>query len=220
MRTENYIPQGTLEQKAGQWISELRAAVPARPHLVLEPERCALLVVDMNRYLASPRGGAFLPAASAIIPNIRRLIEVWREHRWPLAFTRHGHKEGDGGMLGRFFSDYIRETWPQAEIVDSLSPVPGEWVFPKSTYDAFLGTGLQEYLRYRKATQVLVTGVLTHMCCETTARSAFCRGFEVWVPVDATASSTEAFHVAALRGMASCVASPMITSEVLACARW
>jgi isochorismate hydrolase len=78
-----------------------------------------------------------------------------------------------------------------------------------------MGTGLQELLHERRMEQVLVTGVLTHMCCETTARSAFCRGFEVYVAADGTATSSEDRHVCSLMSMADSVALIMSVAEVL-----
>jgi isochorismate hydrolase len=63
---------------------------------------------------------------------------------------------------------------------------------------------------------VLITGVLTHMCCETTARAAFCRGHEVYLPADATASSSEDRHLGSLLAMADACAVILDTEEVLA----
>ena len=85
----------------------------------------------------------------------------------------------------------------------------------KETYDAFIGTELESLLGERGLDQVLVTGVLTHMCCETTARSAFCRGFEVYVAADATATSSEERHLGSLLSMADAVAVITSTEEVL-----
>ena len=85
----------------------------------------------------------------------------------------------------------------------------------KTTYDAFLNTELEDILGSAGVDQVLVTGVLTHMCCETTARSAFCRGFEVYVAADATASSREELHLGSLVSMADSVAVIVGSEEVL-----
>lgn len=187
-----------------------------RPHLVIEPARCALLVVDMLRYFAHPGGRCFLPVAGLIIPRVRSLLDAWREMGGVVAFTRHCHTgDGDLGMLGRFFSDYIRSGEPDAAIVDELTPVDLEPVFEKTTYDAFLGTGLGDFLEESGVEQVIVSGVLTHMCVETTARSAFCRGYEVFVPADATASSCLERHLQSLEGMADAVAIVTGTGEIL-----
>jgi len=78
-----------------------------------------------------------------------------------------------------------------------------------------LGVLTTELLRRAGKDQVVVTGVLTHMCCETTARSAFCRGFEVYLPADALASSDEAHHTASLLNLADAVAVVLSTRELL-----
>jgi nicotinamidase-related amidase len=170
----------------------------------------------MLRYFADPAGRCYLPAASAVVPRIAALLRAFREAGGLVVFTRHGHRgAGDLGMLGKFFSDYIREGEPDAAIVPALKPAPGEPVVRKTTYDAFLGTPLEETLLEYEIEQVVVTGVLTHMCCETTARAAFCRGFEVYVPVDAVASSSEERHLGSLLSMADAVAVVTSTAEVL-----
>jgi nicotinamidase-related amidase len=175
----------------------------------------------MLHYFADPAGRCFLPAAAAVAPRIRLLLEAWRELGGTVAYTRHCHEgEHDLGMLGRFFGDHIHAGKPEAEIIDLLEPMKGEAVFPKTTYDAFHGTGLEALLRETGSEQLLVTGVLTHMCCETTARSAFCKGYEVYVPADATASSCEERHLQSLKSMADCVAVVLSVEEVLErCAR-
>ncbi len=216
MRTANYVDEVTLEERSGLWLEKVRSSVAPRPHLQLIPERCALLVIDMLRYFADPSGRCYLPAAGAILPRIAALLAAWRKIDGALVFTRHCHEgEHDLGMLGRFFSDYIHAGEPEADIVAAIAPANKEPVIQKTTYDAFLDTPLQSILEDRRADQVLVTGVLTHMCCETTARSAFCRGFEVYVPADACASSAEEWHMNSLLAMADSVAIITSTREVL-----
>jgi isochorismate hydrolase len=117
-------------------------------------------------------------------------------------------------MFDKFYSDFIRVDEPDAQITSSLAPRPGEPVLLKNTYDAFLHTDLEEILKQSGATQIVLCGVLTHMCCETTARSAFCRGFEVYLPVDALATTLENRHVASLKSMADAVGVPLCVAAV------
>ncbi len=216
MRTQDYAGQAVLKAKTEHWLATIRNTVAPRPHLEPHVPSCVLLVVDMLRYFVSPEGRSYLPAATPIVPNVVALIRAWRRTGGPVVFTRHCH-EGphDLGMLGKFFSDYIRCGEPDSALVPGVEPREDEPVFRKTTYDAFLGTGLEDHLRSRGVSQVLVTGVLTHMCVETTARSAFCRGFEVFVAADATASSRETFHLHALMSMADSVAVVFGTEEIL-----
>ncbi|MDD4857643.1 MAG: cysteine hydrolase [Candidatus Krumholzibacteria bacterium] len=215
-RAEEYVTPEALSGKMAEWLSCVRGAVAPRPHLKIVPARCGLIVVDMLNYFASPEGRCFLPAAPAAAARIALLVEAWRSFGGNVVFTRHCHTSSeDLGMLGKFFSDYIRCGEPEAEIVTVLAPRTSDVVMNKTTYDAFLGTALEEELRRRGLVQVLVTGVLTHLCCETTARSAFCRGFEVYVAADATASSTEQLHLGSLLALADGVAVIMSTEEIL-----
>ncbi len=210
MRTTDYMGEEP-DAKTAFWLSEIRSKVAPRPHLVLNPSCAALLVIDMQRYFAHPNGRCFLPSTRAVVPRIRMLLDVWRERGGLTVFTRHGHSgQGDLGMLGRFFSDFIKDGEDEASIVDALLPMQGEIVISKTTYDAFLHTSLESYLRDRQIRQVVITGVLTHMCVETTARSAFCRGFEVYIPADGTATGREELHFHSLLAAADAVA--MITS--------
>jgi nicotinamidase-related amidase len=87
-------------------------------------------------------------------------------------------------------------------------------IFVKNQYDAFYNTDLEEYLKSRGIEQVIITGVLTNLCCETTARSAFVKGFEVLFPLDATAAYNKEFHLSTFRnlGFGFC---PIITTADL-----
>jgi len=216
MRTRPYITGSSAEAKTRDWLTRVRESAAPRPHLQLEPPKAALLVIDMLRYFAAPEGRCFLPAAPVAAARIASLLTAWRSFGGTIIYTRHAH-EGphDLGMLGRFFDDYIHTGEPDSEIIDALRPEPGEPLLRKVTYDAFIGTPLSETLKERGVDQILVTGVLTHMCCETTARSAFCRGFEVYVGADATASTTEERHMQSLLAMADSVAVILGSGEIL-----
>lgn len=216
MRTAAYVTPEDLDARSAAWLAHVRSRVAPRPHLVLDPDRCALLVIDLNRYFAQPEGRAFLPASRAVLPNVLALLDAWRARGSTVVFTRHGHAgPEDTGMLGRFFGDWIRADEPQADLLPELAPRSGELVLGKTTYDAFLGTGLQGILEARGVHQVLITGVLTHMCCETTARAAFTRGFDVHVVADATATTDEERHLCSLTALGAAVAVVHGTAEIL-----
>ncbi len=204
MYTEPFVTPENIDDKLKEWLARIERHTHPRPHLILKPEKCALVVVDMLHYFAHPDGRVYLPSAGAIIQKIADLLEYWRSFSGTVVYTRHCHSGSeDLGMLGRFFSDYIRCGKKESEIIHELSPLPGEGVFRKNTYDAFYNTGLDEFLRSESSEQVLITGVLTQMCCETTARSAFVRGYEVYIPADAQTTSSEELHIGSLMNLAS-----------------
>ena len=165
-RTEAYITPDNAADRTAAWLREVRGSVRPRPNLQLDPSSAALVIVDMVNYFAATQGEAFLPASEATLVQLQRLLPVWREAGGAVVFTRHGHDgPHDTGMLGRFFSDYISWGTPASELVSQLTPAPQDVVIRKRTYDAFHETELQETLRDRAIDQVLIGGVLTHMCC-------------------------------------------------------
>ena len=117
--------------------------------------------------------------------------------------------------MTRWWKDSIASESPGGQLVPELD-TSGGVILNKSQYDAFLGTPLEDILRSKGVRQVVICGVMTHLCCETTARSAFMRGFEVFFTVDGTATYTLAFHQAALLNLAHGFAVPMLVEEVLA----
>jgi bifunctional isochorismate lyase/aryl carrier protein len=165
--------------------------------IAFTPGATALLVVDMQGWFLEPTSHAYLPCAAHIVPGLVSLSRVFRENGLPVVFTRHLNTQEDAGALGLWWSDLIRVEDPLSEIASALDTSVGV-VLTKNQYDAFHGTGLEDMLRERGVKRVVVTGVATHLCCETTARSAFVRGFEVTFPVDGTATYDEHHHLATL----------------------
>ena len=75
-------------------------------------------------------------------------------------------------MMKKWWRQLMDVTAPETRILDELQPNT-EDVIKKSQYDAFFNTDLKDRLHSQEITQIVVTGVMTHLCCETTARSAF-----------------------------------------------
>ena len=75
-------------------------------------------------------------------------------------------------------------------------------VVKKHQYSGFHETKLHEYLQTKNVNQIVIAGVMTHLCCESTAREAFMRGYEVFFLMDGTASYSEKLHIGSLRAIA------------------
>ena len=174
----------------------------------------ALFVVDMQGWFLDPSSHAYLPSAAHIVPGLVSLSRAFWENELPVFYTRHLNTEEDAGALGLWWSDLIRVEDPLSEIASALDTSLGT-VIEKNQYDAFHGTGLEELLRERGVKRVVVTGVATHLCCETTARSAFVRGFEVTFPVDGTATYDEHHHLATLLNLSHGFATATRVQDVL-----
>ncbi len=102
------------------------------------------------------------------------------------------------------------------ELIASLSPAAGELVIDKNTSSAFNSTGIEWLLRNLEAETLVVAGVATDMCVETTARDAADRGFNVIVAEDAAATFFEHHHRAALSGFARVFGQVWDSDQVLA----
>ena len=88
-------------------------------------------------------------------------------------------------------------------------------LFRKASMMPFIRRDLEKLLREKGVTQVVICGVMTHLCCETTARSAFMRGFEVFFPVDGTATYNLAFHRASLINLAHGFATIVLMKDTI-----
>ena len=91
----------------------------------------------------------------------------------------------------------------------------GAPIVKKTQYDAFYKTNLKKILNKYKIKQVLITGVMTNLCCETTARSAFIQGFKVFFVVDGTCTQNEMMHRATLINLSYGFAIPVLTEDIL-----
>ncbi|MEW5827947.1 MAG: isochorismatase family protein [Chloroflexota bacterium] len=211
MQKETYFTPETIHTKTGEFLAEV--AHFRRHHPAFVPSSAALLVLDMQRYFLDPASHAFVPSAPAIVSGIERLVAAFEAAQHSIIFTRHANTEADAGRMSTWWRDLLKPGTADSQIVITS---PSAQIIPKTQYDAFFETTLDDLLKARQVRQVVITGVMTHLCCETTARSAFVRGYEVFFTVDGTATYTEAFHRASLLNLAHGFAVPVRVGEMLA----
>ncbi|MCK5785154.1 MAG: isochorismatase family protein [Candidatus Sabulitectum sp.] len=177
-------------------------------------EGLALLMLDMQDFFLSPDSHAFIPSAPELVPVILELAEEFEMHDLPVVYTRHLNTKEDSGMMGRWWKDTITREDPLSKIHEVFDT---SWagIVEKSQYDAFYNTGLDELLHQLEITTVVITGVMTDLCCETTARSAFVRGYRVLMPVDGTATMNMELHRATTANLAHGFAEPVSVSSII-----
>ncbi|PON34929.1 Isochorismatase-like [Parasponia andersonii] len=163
------------------------------------PRAAALLVIDIQNY--------FSAIAKPILPNLLATIRLCRRASIPVIFIRHCHKSpADHGLLPEWWNRHVLlDGTPDSELMPDLDHdirPKDDVILEKTTYGAFQSTCLEEVLRERGVEEVIVTGVNTNVCCETTSREAFMRGFRVFFSTDATATADDELHEAALKNMA------------------
>lgn len=208
-----YFTERTIGAKAQEMIESVRSRGLVRDIEFL-PDRAALLIIDMQRYFLDADSHAFIPSAIPVIDRIARLAERFAERGRPVILTRHVNTAGDAAMLERWWADSMREDDPLNVVTDDIAAL-GTQTIRKTQYDAFYNTELERVLREHDTAQVAIAGVVTHLCCETTARSAFVRGFGVFFLVDGTAAYNEDFHRAALLNLSHGFAVPVLTEDII-----
>ena len=203
----------------GRSVQAKISTVPAEPYpFELCPDECGLLIIDMQRDFLEPGGfGEMLgndvsQLRRTIEPN-RRLLSAWRAAGLLVMHTREGHRPdlsdlppakkvrgrsnmtiGDAGPMGRIL---VRGEAGH-DIIPELYPVAGEPVIDKPGKGAFYATDLHAILQNRGIRQLVVTGVTTEVCVNTTVREANDRGFRCIVLSDCCASYFPEFHAAGL----------------------
>ena len=189
------LPQDTLKllNKAGIQKSDITGRFC--------PQSSALLVLDLQKFFFDPASHAYIPSVSAIIPSLLTLIDSFHQNRRPVFCTRHLNTDKNAGMMKSWWKDLITDNNPLSRLIPEIENhrLP---VIEKSQYDAFHHTNLEQKLHDADVSQLVITGVMTHLCCETTARSGFMRGFKIFFPLDGTATYNAAFHSASLLNLA------------------
>lgn len=194
--------------------------VAAEPYeFEFHPEACALLIIDMQRDFLEPGGfGEMLgndvaQLRGTIEPN-KRLLNIWRSRGWNVIHTREGHRPdlgclppakkvrgrspttiGDVGPMGRIL---VRGEAGH-DIIPELYPAFGEAVIDKPGKGAFYATDLHAILMNRGIKQLIVTGVTTEVCVNTTVREANDRGYDCLVPSDCVGSYFPEFQEMGLK---------------------
>jgi len=193
-----YITEETLPLKTQEWLAHIAPFNPER--MKLNPARAALLVIDMQRFFLDPQSPTFTCGGLAIMSNVKQLIAKFRAAARPVIYTCHVHHPEmlDAGIMGWWWEGMCLEGSEEANVHPDLAPLPGEKIVYKHRYSSFYNTDLETVLRVLKVEDLVITGIMTNMCCESTARDAYYRDYRVFFPADATGSINEEMHLASL----------------------
>jgi nicotinamidase-related amidase len=167
----------------------------------------ALLVVDMQNGFCHPDGsfpriGMGLEGAQEAVRNAAVAVAQARRAAVPVVFTRHVYRPGradEGAALTRNspalagVNGLAAGFW-DADVVDELGCGLEDMVVDKVRFDAFQWTSLEPLLRGLGVGELVVCGVVTNLCVETTVRSAFMRDFPVTLLADGCAAKTRRLH--------------------------
>jgi nicotinamidase-related amidase len=197
----------------------VRVTSPAEPYpFEFDSAHVALMCIDFQRDFVEAGGfgeslGNDVSTLRSAIEPTRRVLQTFRANGWPVIHTREGHREdltdlfpakrdrgnpslriGDDGPMGRL----LTRGSAGHDIIPELSPIDGEVVLDKPGKGAFYATDLETILRASGVTHLVLTGVTTEVCVQSTAREANDRGFECLILSDCTGSYFPEFHKSAL----------------------
>ena len=145
----------------------------------------ALLIVDVqNDYF--PGGKMELHNSLAASRNIKEVLAYCRGNALPVIHVQH--------IAARPGATFFLPGTPGAEFHEDVTPNDGEKIFMKHYPNSFRETGLHEYLTAQQITSLIIVGMMTHMCIDTTVRAAFDLGYECLVVEDCCATKTLKFH--------------------------
>ncbi|MBI2845881.1 MAG: cysteine hydrolase [Chloroflexi bacterium] len=212
---EPYVTPESILAKADLWLKKVE---PFNRHrMQLNRDGAALFVIDMQYFFLDPSSPTFTAGGPAIIPTLQRIIAAFREAGRPVIYTRHVHHPDriDAGIMEWWWEGMCLEGSPESEVHRDIAPLPKEKVILKHRYSAFYNTDLETVLRVLRIEDLVITGVMTNLCCESTARDAYYRDYRVFFLADGTGSINEEMHVASLLSLSLGFAFVTTADEVI-----
>jgi ureidoacrylate peracid hydrolase len=167
-------------------FSEHRQHVEA----ALEPERTAVIVVDMINEFLEDGGLMVLPSGRALYQPIQQLVDAAHAAGAQVIWLRDEHPDLSDPEFRKRIVHCLKGTWG-TQVVAALTPGPDDSIMPKHTYSGFFGTPLHETLQRMGATTLVVTGVVTNICVRSTTHDAFFLGYDVLVPRECVSATSE-----------------------------
>lgn len=213
MIKEEYLTKENHLEKNIEWKNELNK-IRGYVKFHFNIENCALLVLDMQNVFLSHSSHAFIPSSLAVLPIINSLIKYFKNRDRPIFFTRHITSEEEDDLMVKWWKSPISLDNPSSSLSTQLLLGSND-ILIKNKYSAFINTSLEEKLRKKEIKQVLITGVMSHLCCESTAREAFMKNFEVFYVIDGTATYTELLHKGTMFSLAHGFAECLTAKDVL-----
>ncbi|MCP8319180.1 MAG: cysteine hydrolase [Candidatus Methylarchaceae archaeon HK01B] len=197
----------------------------AHKPFILKREKSVLLVIDMQNDFIEEDGCLKVPAAREGLSRLKRLIDVCRELKVPVIYTAHVHLPNlqinpmEVLMFPELKERGLRLGSSGAEIHSEIEPKPSEMVVYKHRYDAFYGTNLDIIIQNIKGPKVvdtlMISGVVTNICCESTARSAFLRDYRIVFGSDVTFAMDEESQKATLKTISLAFGRIMSSKEMI-----
>ena len=178
-----------------------------------KPKKPALLVIDMQRYFCTPGAPAYNPRFEAVIPQVQKLIDTFDKLNYPIFATRY-YSSSQQDPVARWWNAELPKESGWFDI-DSRLKLGNATILDKDLYGTLSSTDIDTELRDAGCDAVVICGVMTDLCCETTAREAFQLNYDVLFAADGTATGSDLLHIGTLATLAHGFAYIMDTDNII-----
>lgn len=194
----------------------------------LDPQRTALVVIDMQNTFCEPGSPAEVPVSRDIVDNINALSVALRKRSVPVIWVLHANTHANGRSDWKIFFDHVVADEVRLRTMESLAPGrqavweglvtdPSDITIIKNRYSALVqgSSSLERVVRNLGIDTFLIAGTKTNICCEATARDAMMLDFKVVMVADCCAALSDDEHRATLESMIQQFGDVMTAGEVL-----
>ena len=210
-----YLNSDTIKTISLDIIDEANILAGKRRDLNIDKSNTALIVLDMQDYFINYNSNAYIPSSASIIGNVNELIAAFSQNNLPVIYTRHINNRLATDIMSKWWKRHIFSDDAYSAINNQIIRTEKPIVIEKKHYDAFHETKLEATLKDLGVKNIVLTGVMTNLCCESTARSAFIKGYPTIFPVDATAAYNYEYHRAACINLSFGFSILRMTEDIL-----
>ena len=181
-------------------------------------KKTALLIIDMQNDFVGEDAIISVKGIKDRLPKFKEFVKECKKKGITVIYTKHIFDPVKNPIEARLFPELaeagLRENTKGTEIHESLKPVKDDLVIKKRRYDAFLGTDLELVLKTKGIENVIITGTMTQVCCESTTRTAMMKDFNVLFCSDLTFTSNLEVHQATLRTVSTHFGKVLTSEEI------
>lgn len=181
-------------------------------------KKTALLVIDMQNDFVEEGAIIEVKGIRKRIAKFREFIGKMREKGIIVIYTKHIFDLVNNPIEAKLFHSLadggLRDNTKGTEIYNALKPLAEDVVIRKRRYDAFIGTELELMLKAKGIENLIITGTMTNICCESTARTAMMKDFNVMFCSDLTFTSDPVIHDNTLKNISTHFGKVMTSEEI------
>ena len=203
----------------------MRRRGPLHAFTEIDPRRTALLAIDVQNWTMDPKQPTVVRTGQAIVDPINRIADTLRAEGGIVVWIKHVAPASELANWSVFYDSIVanqRELFIQAmngvagEIYPDMGVRPHDWISEKTRYSCVLNhsSDLHQRLQSASIDTVIISGTVTNVCCESSARDAMMMNYKTIVLSDGCAAHTDAEHNASLSNLLNMFADVRASEEV------